>query len=65
MKKAGKAPTRHEGRHDERVDEAAAPPRGDHADARSRSRNARRNATPTRKIEYGSVRPTTSETGVG
>ena len=27
--------------------------------------NARRNATPTRKIEYGSVRPMTSETGVG
>jgi hypothetical protein len=25
----------------------------------------RMNATPTRKIEYGSVRPTTSETGVG
>jgi hypothetical protein len=22
-------------------------------------------ATPTRKIEYGSVRPTTSDTGVG
>ena len=27
--------------------------------------NASRNATPTRNIEYGSVRPTTSETGVG
>ena len=27
--------------------------------------NERMNATPTRKIEYGSVRPTTSETCVG
>ena len=27
--------------------------------------NASRNATPTRKIEYGSVRPITSDTGVG
>ena len=27
--------------------------------------NASTNATPTRKIEYGSVRPTTSDTGVG
>ena len=27
--------------------------------------NESRNATPTRKIEYGSVRPITSETGVG
>ena len=27
--------------------------------------NARRNETPTRKIEYGSVRPITSETGAG
>jgi len=26
---------------------------------------ASRNATPTSAIEYGSVRPTTSETGVG
>ena len=27
--------------------------------------NESRNATPTRNIEYGSVRPTTSDTGVG
>ena len=28
-------------------------------------RNERMNATPTRKIEYGSTRPITSETGAG
>ena len=27
--------------------------------------NESKNATPTRKIEYGSVRPITSDTGVG
>ena len=27
--------------------------------------NASTNATPTRKIEYGSVRPTTVDTGAG
>ena len=29
------------------------------------STNERANATPTRKIEYGSVCPTTSDTGAG
>jgi len=29
------------------------------------STNASTNETPTRKIEYGSTRPTTSETGAG
>ena len=64
MKKAGNAPSAMKA---ETKTLSTAPPRRHAATIPTvvPMTNARRNATPTRKIEYGSVRPTTSETGVG
>ena len=64
MKNAGNAPSAMQRRDD---DVSNAPPRRQAAIIPTvvPRTNAIRNATPTRKIEYGSVRPMTSDTGAG